>query len=74
MAEGMEQNMTHNGEIPLSRRMIVRALAATALFLLSASIAGQLAKYAFGQQPIDSTVCSMWTSKATSLLYSHQFS
>jgi hypothetical protein len=49
MAEGMEQNMTHNGEIPLSRRMIVRALAATALFLLSASIAGQLAKYAFGQ-------------------------
>lgn len=50
MKEGMEQDMTHNGEIPLSRRMIVRALAATALFLLSASIAGQLAKYAFGQQ------------------------
>ncbi|HWF59143.1 MAG TPA: hypothetical protein VN666_02380 [Nitrospira sp.] len=46
----MEQDMTHNGEISLSRRTIVRVLAATTLFLLSVSIAGQLAKYALGQQ------------------------
>ena len=50
MKEGMEQDMTHNGEISLSRRTIVRVLFATTLFLLSASIAGQLAKYALGEQ------------------------
>src|SRR6185437_4707745 len=50
MEKRMEQDMTHNGEISLSRRTIVRVLAATTLFLLSVSIAGQLAKYALGQQ------------------------
>lgn len=48
--EGMEQDMAHSGEISLSRRTIVRVLVATAFFLLTASIAGQVTMYAFGEQ------------------------
>ena len=40
--------MTSHQEISLSRRTIIRLLAGTTLFLLLASIAGQIIKYGFG--------------------------